>query len=52
MLFGCVVNWCVCYYCNGMGKIIKDKCVMCYGDGKVIKWCKINVKILVGVDDG
>lgn len=46
------MNRWVCYYCEGMGKMIKDKCVDCGGKGKIKKCKKINVIILVGVDDG
>ncbi|MCJ8006884.1 molecular chaperone DnaJ [Lederbergia wuyishanensis] len=50
--FGRIVNRRVCNYCNGTGKLIKEKCRTCGGDGKVKKRRKINVKIPHGVDDG
>lgn len=50
--FGKIVNRRVCNYCNGTGKMIKDKCKTCGGTGKVKKRRKINVKIPAGVDDG
>ncbi|NGY84267.1 molecular chaperone DnaJ [Bacillus megaterium] len=50
--FGRVVNRRACHHCTGTGKIIKDKCATCHGDGKVTKRRKINVKIPAGVDDG
>ncbi|MGE8206191.1 molecular chaperone DnaJ [Heyndrickxia sp. NPDC080065] len=50
--FGKIVNRRVCNYCNGTGKMIKDKCRTCSGTGKVKKRRKINVKIPAGVDDG
>ncbi|MCM3002542.1 molecular chaperone DnaJ [Priestia koreensis] len=50
--FGRIVNRRVCHHCNGTGKIIRDKCKTCHGDGKVTKTTKINVKIPAGVDDG
>ncbi|HEY4554347.1 MAG TPA: molecular chaperone DnaJ [Bacillaceae bacterium] len=50
--FGRIVNRRVCTYCSGTGKIIKDKCRTCGGDGTVRKRKKINVKIPRGVDDG
>jgi molecular chaperone DnaJ len=50
--FGRVVNRRACHHCSGTGKIIKEKCTTCRGDGKVTKRRKINVKIPAGVDDG
>lgn len=50
--FGKIVNRRVCNYCNGTGKLIKDKCKTCGGTGKVKKRRKINVKIPAGIDDG
>lgn len=50
--FGRIVNRRVCHYCNGTGKMIKDKCSTCTGTGRVKKHKKINVKIPAGVDDG
>ncbi len=50
--FGRIVNRRACNYCQGTGKIIKEKCRTCGGDGTVKKRKKINVKIPQGVDDG
>ncbi|MBS4199724.1 molecular chaperone DnaJ [Bacillus sp. FJAT-49732] len=50
--FGRIVNRRVCNHCDGTGKLIKDKCRTCGGDGKVRKRRKINVKIPQGIDDG
>ncbi|HET7628407.1 MAG TPA: molecular chaperone DnaJ [Bacillales bacterium] len=50
--FGRIVNRRVCSYCNGTGKIVKDKCATCRGKGTVRKQNKIHVKIPAGVDDG
>ncbi|MBS4194737.1 molecular chaperone DnaJ [Lederbergia citri] len=50
--FGRIVNRRVCNHCNGTGKLIKEKCRTCGGDGKVKKRRKINVKIPQGIDDG
>lgn len=50
--FGRIVNRRVCHYCEGSGKIVKDKCSTCSGSGKVQKRKKIHVKIPAGVDDG
>lgn len=50
--FGKIVNRRACHYCQGTGKIIKDKCRTCGGNGKVKKVRKINVKIPAGIDEG
>jgi molecular chaperone DnaJ len=50
--FGRIVNRRTCHYCNGTGKIIREKCGTCHGTGRVTKNKKINVKIPAGVDDG
>ncbi len=50
--FGRIVNRRVCHYCEGKGKIIKDKCSTCGGDGRVQKRKKIHVNIPAGVDEG
>jgi molecular chaperone DnaJ len=50
--FGKIVNRRVCHYCEGTGKLIKDKCKTCGGSGKVKKRRKIHVKIPAGIDDG
>lgn len=51
-LFGRIVNRRVCHYCQGTGKIIKEKCRTCRGTGKVKKQKKIHVKVPAGIDDG
>ncbi|GGH84934.1 molecular chaperone DnaJ [Pullulanibacillus pueri] len=50
--FGRIVNRRVCNYCQGTGKIIKEKCSTCGGDGKVKVNKTIHVKIPAGVDEG
>ncbi|WP_346244290.1 molecular chaperone DnaJ [Shouchella clausii] len=50
--FGRVVNRRVCNYCEGTGKIIKQKCATCSGKGKVRKRKKINIKVPAGIDNG
>ncbi|MFC3882978.1 molecular chaperone DnaJ [Bacillus songklensis] len=50
--FGRIVNRRTCQYCNGKGKIIREKCGTCHGTGRINKNKKINVKIPAGVDDG
>jgi len=50
--FGRMVNRRACHHCSGSGKIIKDKCNTCHGQGTVSKRKKIKVSIPAGVDDG
>lgn len=50
--FGRIVNRRVCHYCSGTGKLIKDKCSTCGGDGQVQRRKKIKITIPKGVDDG
>ncbi|MGM7635619.1 molecular chaperone DnaJ [Bacillus sp. Hm123] len=50
--FGRIVNRRACPYCSGTGKMIKEKCSTCSGDGTVTKMKKIHVKIPAGIDDG
>lgn len=50
--FGKIVNRRVCHYCEGRGKIIKEKCQTCGGRGKVKKQKKINIKVPAGIDNG
>ncbi|CCN79146.1 Chaperone protein dnaJ [Vibrio nigripulchritudo SO65] len=41
-----------CPTCHGTGKIIKDPCVECHGQGRKQKTKTLNVKIPAGVDTG
>jgi molecular chaperone DnaJ len=41
-----------CGKCHGTGKVITDPCKFCKGQGKVMKFRTINVKIPAGVDTG
>lgn len=50
--FGRVVNRRVCHYCNGSGKIVKEKCNTCHGNGRVKKNKKIHINIPAGIDEG
>ncbi|MBS3679533.1 molecular chaperone DnaJ [Ornithinibacillus massiliensis] len=50
--FGRVVNRRVCHYCDGSGKVIKEKCTTCTGKGTVKKNKKIHITIPAGIDDG
>ena len=42
----------VCPYCGGQGRIIKDKCPDCHGEGIVKAEDIIAIKIPAGVSDG
>ena len=50
--FGNMINVAPCPNCQGAGTIIEHKCETCFGQGRVKKAKKINVKIPAGVDDG
>ncbi len=41
-----------CPHCRGKGKIIKDPCRKCHGEGRFQKTKTLNVKIPAGVDTG
>ncbi|MEI6847781.1 MAG: molecular chaperone DnaJ [Chlorobiaceae bacterium] len=51
-MFGQFVNIAACPTCGGEGRIIKDRCTSCYGEG--IKMGEVTVKVAVpsGVQDG
>ena len=51
-MFGQFVNIAACPTCGGDGRIIKDRCTSCYGEG--IKLGEVTVKVTVpsGVEDG
>lgn len=51
-MFGQFVNIQVCHTCNGEGKIIKDKCPFCEGEGRVKEEATIKVNIPAGVSTG
>ncbi|KAJ3695843.1 hypothetical protein LUZ60_001220 [Juncus effusus] len=42
----------VCDYCRGSGKIIKDYCLLCKGEGVVDGTRTVNVQIPAGIDEG
>ncbi len=51
-IFGQIINVTICNACWGEGKIIKNKCKHCGGEGIVKKDTMINVKIPPGVTTG
>lgn len=51
-IFGQFVNVSVCAYCQGEGKILKDKCTECSGEGRVKEEKSITVQIPPGVSEG
>jgi len=50
-LFGQMQTISECPSCRGEGKIIKNKCTKCYGEGRAPKVVEINVKIPAGVEE-
>lgn len=51
-IFGRVQTETTCPTCNGHGEVIKNKCKVCDGEGRVKKLTKVKVKIPSGIDDG
>ena len=51
-LFGMSQNIQTCPDCRGTGKIIKEKCNDCYGNGYITAKKKIKVGIPAGIDNG
>ena len=51
-IFGMVQSQSVCPQCNGEGKIIKNKCKVCAGEGIVYGEEVVEVKIPAGVAEG
>ncbi len=51
-VFGQFVNISTCNNCGGEGKIIKDPCLTCRGDGRVQGEATVKVQIPAGVNDG
>ncbi|MBK8981375.1 MAG: molecular chaperone DnaJ [Ignavibacteria bacterium] len=51
-IFGQIVNVSMCSYCNGEGRIIKEKCHDCRGEGLVKSEVKIKINVPAGVQQG
>ncbi len=51
-VFGQFVNIAVCHNCGGEGKIVKNPCSTCKGDGRVFHESTISVNIPAGVSNG
>ncbi len=51
-VFGQFVNIQVCHTCNGEGRVIKDKCPECSGEGREKTETTIKVNIPAGVSTG
>lgn len=51
-LFGQMQTASECPSCRGEGKIVKNRCTKCYGEGRQGKVQEINVKIPAGVEEG
>ena len=51
-IFGQMQTQSACPYCGGQGRIIKDKCHDCHGDGIVKSEEVITINIPAGVSDG
>ena len=51
-LFGTVIRQGPCKTCNGTGKIIKEKCTECNGNGYKKVTSTISVNVPAGIDDG
>lgn len=51
-MFGQFINVTECSHCSGEGRIIKDKCDECFGEGLVKGESRIKVDIPSGVSEG
>ena len=49
--FGQFVNVKTCEQCHGEGKVIKEPCPVCQGNGKIRKSRKIKINVPGGIDD-
>jgi molecular chaperone DnaJ len=51
-VFGQFVNIATCQNCEGEGKVVKDPCTACKGDGRIQGESTIKVNIPAGVSEG
>jgi molecular chaperone DnaJ len=51
-IFGAVVTTATCPTCGGAGRLLKNPCAQCRGQGRVEKPRRLAVKIPAGVDSG
>jgi molecular chaperone DnaJ len=51
-IFGAVVTTATCPTCGGAGRLLKNPCAQCRGQGRVEKPRRLAVKIPAGVDTG
>ena len=51
-IFGQMVNITICPTCNGAGQIIREKCEVCGGEGRVQEQDTVKVSIPAGVEEG
>lgn len=51
-LFGRVIRQGPCKTCNGTGKVVKEKCAECSGNGYKRVTSTVSVNIPAGIDDG
>lgn len=49
---GMMMNTSICSDCHGTGKIIKEPCTICRGNGTVRKTKTIEIDIIAGINDG
>ncbi|MFO8062004.1 MAG: molecular chaperone DnaJ [bacterium] len=50
-MFGTVVNVGTCPTCQGSGRVIKNKCSKCFGEGRIKKDHKVKIDVPAGVSD-
>ncbi len=51
-MFGQFINVTECNHCSGEGRVIKDKCEECHGEGAIKGESKIKVSVPAGVSEG